>query len=36
MNDFIFAIITVLLIVIIIYLFTRKSGGDVKILQDEL
>jgi len=36
MNDVIFAIITVLLIVIIIYLFTRKSGGDIKILQDEL
>jgi len=36
MNEFLFAIITVLLIVIIIYLFTRKSGGDVKILQDEL
>lgn len=36
MNEFFFGIITVLLVIIIIFLFTRKSGGDIKILQDEL
>lgn len=36
MNEFFFGIIIVLLIIIIFYLFTRKGGGDVKILQDEL
>jgi len=36
MTDFLFAIIIAILIVIIVYLFTRKGGGDIKMLQEGL